>query len=280
MSALGESAKSSAKRVLAGAGWTALRALGRRPDDPRIAVIIYHSAGGGARLSFDPTQLDAHFHAIRRRFSRIATIGELAALPAAGAGTWTAAITFDDGFADNYDFVLPLLERHRLKATFFICTGFVDGLCDIGGRRKSYAGLKPMRWDQVRRLAAAGMEIGAHTVSHPLLARLCAREQEGEMVASKERLEDQIGRPVASFAIPYGNRGTYTPETLALAARHFRACCTTRFSTNPAEPRRRNGMVVLDRVGPAPGDPPERLIEQSTGRWDAMRFMQRGRTTA
>jgi peptidoglycan/xylan/chitin deacetylase (PgdA/CDA1 family) len=269
--------KASVKRVVAGCGWTALRALGRRPDDPRIAVVMYHSAGADAPLSLDRSLLDAHFAALRRRFGRTSTIAELSELSADGASDWIAAITFDDGFKDNRDIVLPLLERHGLKATFFVCTGFVDGKCGIPGRHQSYRGLEPMSWHDVRALAAAGMEIGAHTVTHPLLARLPPSEQEQEMTASKRRLEEEIGRPVVSFALPFGNRGTYTRQTLALAARHFRACCTTRFATNAARPRRVDGMLLLDRVGPSSRDEPGVLMDQLDGRWDAMRIVQRGR---
>jgi peptidoglycan/xylan/chitin deacetylase (PgdA/CDA1 family) len=269
--------KGRVKRVLAHVGWTAIRAFGRRPEDPRIAIVMYHSAGAGARMSIDPALLGRHFAAIRQTFPRVATIGDIAESHRSGTGEWVAAITFDDGFSDNHDLVLPLLERHGLRATFFVCTGFIDGQCEIPGRLKSYSGLRPMRWEHVRKLVAAGMEIGAHTVSHPLLSQLPAREQEREMVASKERLEEQIAASVVSFALPYGNRGTYTAETLTIAARHFRACCTTRCSTNPADPPRLDGMVILDRVGPSPHDSPEILIEQLTGRWDAMRLLQKSR---
>ena len=269
--------KASVKRVVARCGWTALRAMGRRPEDPRIAVVMYHSAGGDAPMSLDRSLLDAHFAAIRRRFGQTSTIAQLAALSPSGAGEWIAAITFDDGFADNHEIVLPLLERHGLKATFFICTGFIDGRSAISGRHQSYRGLKPMSWHDIRALAAAGMEIGAHTVSHPLLARLPPHEQEREMTASKRRLEDEIGDAVVSLALPFGNRGTYTRETLALAARHFRACCTTRFATNAARPRQVDGMLVLDRVAPSPRDAAHVLMEQLDGRWDAMRLVQRGR---
>jgi peptidoglycan/xylan/chitin deacetylase (PgdA/CDA1 family) len=273
-------AKALAKRQLAALGWTVLRCAGRRPGDPRIAVVIYHSAGAAARGSIAAAVLDMNFAAIRQRFARCATVSELAHLPPDGAGEWTACITFDDGYEDNYGVVLPLLQRHGLSATFFICTGFVDGRCGIPGRYRAYAGLRPKAWRDVRALAAAGMEIGAHTDTHPVLARLPPAQQEHEMLASKRRIEDELGRAVTSFALPYGNRGTYTAATLDLAARHFSACCTTRAATNPALPQRRGGMVVLDRVGPSPDDSAALVLDKLSGRWDAMRLFQRSRRTA
>jgi hypothetical protein len=273
-------AKALAKRQLAALGWSVLRCAGRRPGDPRVAVVIYHSAGAAAPGSIAAARLDRHFAAIRQRFATCATVSELGLLPAAGVREWTVCITFDDGYEDNYGVVLPLLQRHGLSATFFLCTGFVDGRCGIPGRYRAYAGLRAMDWRQVRALAAAGMEIGAHTDTHPVLARLPPAQQDHEMLASKRRIEDELGRAVTSFALPYGNRGTYTEATLDLAAQHFAACCTTRAATNPAAPQRRGGLMVLDRIGPARDDSAELVLDKLSGRWDAMRLFQRSRRTA
>ena len=73
--------KALAKRRLAALGWSVLRCAGRRPDDPRVAVVMYHSAGGGARASIAPAILDSHFAAIKGRFARAITVSELARRP-------------------------------------------------------------------------------------------------------------------------------------------------------------------------------------------------------
>lgn len=271
--------KEMAKRRLAGVGWTVLRLAGRRSDEPRIAVVMYHSAGGASAMSLPIDVIDAHFAAIRN-FGPSLTVAELSQLPQEENDDRLVCITFDDGFDDNQRVVLPLLVRHGLKATFFICSGFVDGTCDVPSRGGAYKGLPPMNWAQVRDLAQSGMEIGAHSVSHRLLAGLSLAEQENEMVQSKRRIEEEVGSQVVSFAIPYGNRGTYTNATLALAARHFRACCTTRFATNSMRLRRHDGMIVLDRVQPFPTDTAGDLQAKLSGRWDAMRVLQRGRRRA
>jgi peptidoglycan/xylan/chitin deacetylase (PgdA/CDA1 family) len=269
--------KERVKRGLAGLGWRVLRLTGRRPETPRIPVIMYHSVGGGGRASLAPEVAAAHFEAIRDRYARCVTISELAALPVGGSQEWLPAITFDDGYEDNHRVVLPLLRRLGLKATFFVCSGFIDGRASIAGRWGFYQGLRPMTWAQVRELADAGMEIGAHTDTHPLLARLPVDQQEREMLHSKERIEREVGRPVVSFAVPYGSRGTYSRATLSMAARHFQVCCTTRFATNPARPRRFGQMMLLDRLQAAPEEVAEIVIEKMSGRWDAMRVLQRSR---
>jgi len=69
-------------------------------------------------------------------------------------------------------------------------------------------------WDGVRALADAGIEIGSHAVSHAVLSRLDVGAANDEIHASKQRLEREIGRPVAGFAFPNGRRGDFLPEHL------------------------------------------------------------------
>ncbi len=71
---------------------------------------------------------------------------------------------------------------------------------------------------QLRELHAAGMTIGAHTVSHPILARLGRAAAQDEITTSKTALEAMIDAPVTLFAYPNGRPGTdYSAETIGLA---------------------------------------------------------------
>lgn len=77
-----------------------------------------------------------------------------------------------------------------------------------------------MRSDDVRQLRAAGMTVGAHTHSHPILARLDAQSAEREIVLGRERLASLIQEPITLFAYPNGRRGEdYTPEHVAIVRR-------------------------------------------------------------
>jgi peptidoglycan/xylan/chitin deacetylase (PgdA/CDA1 family) len=76
-------------------------------------------------------------------------------------------------------------------------------------------------------LAEGGLlEVGAHTVTHPVLSTLPAVVQQQEIRSSKYQLENILGRPVAGFAYPYGFRKDYTAETAAIIqeAGFARAC--------------------------------------------------------
>ena len=71
--------------------------------------------------------------------------------------------------------------------------------------------------DQVRMLARDGLvEVGAHTVSHPVLSALPIGTQEEEIAGSKRKLDRILGQPVTSFAYPFGTRGDYTADTVKL----------------------------------------------------------------
>jgi len=77
-----------------------------------------------------------------------------------------------------------------------------------------------MTWEMVRKLHAAGMTIGAHTVQHHLLARLSEAEQESEIVRSRDRIAIEIGQIPRAFAYPVGSRSAFTDVTKALLERH------------------------------------------------------------
>lgn len=82
----------------------------------------------------------------------------------------------------------------------------VARLCEA--TQMSAPGPLMMNESQVRAVADAGMEVGAHTVSHPILTSLPEDEARREIVHGKGQLEDMIGRPVVSFAYPNGRPKT------------------------------------------------------------------------
>jgi len=75
------------------------------------------------------------------------------------------------------------------------------------------------KWDELREMAANGIEIGAHTVTHPILSRL--QDPAFEMLESKRRIEEELQRPVPHFAYPNGLWRDFGVDAVRIARAHF-----------------------------------------------------------
>jgi len=189
-----------------------------------------------------------------------------------------ACITFDDGYANNAEVALPILQKYGVVATFFIAAGFINGgmmwndklielirrapgseldlneigfgtfqigtlkqrqktLCTVVEKFKylphdeKHARLEElchlvsvtlpqnvmMTAEQIKQLHLAGMEIGGHTVNHPILTRLDRETAYTEIENGKKILEEIVQAPVRLFAYPNGKPGQdYSPDHVAI----------------------------------------------------------------
>jgi len=120
----------------------------------------------------------------------------------------------------------PLAERMRIVDELFRAAGGDErALCD-----QLY-----LSWDEVRELDRAGIELGAHTVSHEILARLEPVAAAREIRDSKASLERGLGHPVRSFAYPFGRRWDYSPAAKeAVRASGLASATCTHAGTNGA----------------------------------------------
>jgi peptidoglycan/xylan/chitin deacetylase (PgdA/CDA1 family) len=115
-----------------------------------------------------------------------------------------AAITFDDGYVDTLENALPVLQKYGFSATcYFISqrTGQYNDWDDAAlNVRKAL-----MSDDQIRAWSTAGMEVGAHSRTHPRLTNCHERELQDEIVGCKADLEAVIGSSITQFCYPYGD---------------------------------------------------------------------------
>jgi peptidoglycan/xylan/chitin deacetylase (PgdA/CDA1 family) len=161
-----------------------------------------------------PRLLRRHVHWLRRRGYRLVTFGELVARSSAGSGDGYAALTFDDGLADN----LALIEL-GVPATVFAVSGW------LGGEHPEAPGARMLSAEGLRRLYAAGVEIGGHTASHADLTRLGSEAARDELARGRAELEAIVDAPVTSAAYPYGRANAETVR--ACSAAGFLAACRT-----------------------------------------------------
>jgi peptidoglycan/xylan/chitin deacetylase (PgdA/CDA1 family) len=72
-----------------------------------------------------------------------------------------------------------------------------------------------MTWDQVREMGANGIEFGSHTLTHPIMTRIPHEQVKRELVESKQLIEQEIGKPVVTFAYPNGGPEDFNPGIIA-----------------------------------------------------------------
>jgi peptidoglycan/xylan/chitin deacetylase (PgdA/CDA1 family) len=202
----------------------------------RLPVLTYHAIDSRASVISVPPE------EFRRQLETLARFGRTG-VSLADAFTHSGhhgrfppgavVLTFDDGYLSVLSEALPAMQELGFRGTVFVISGLV-GLNGAAARdRNRYIDRDLLGWSQLAELAAAGFEIGSHTVWHPDLRRLDAPGLERELRDSRAELEQRLQRPVASFAYPFG----YVNAAVAAAAAvHYRRACTTRLGVNLPRP--------------------------------------------
>ncbi|MFO7694295.1 MAG: polysaccharide deacetylase family protein [Vicinamibacterales bacterium] len=210
---------------------------------PRVPILAYHAVGDGpAPLSMPPGRFREHLHSLRDGGWRTLSLAEL--LVGHARGGWPArrvVLTFDDGFAHLDSQAWPEIARLGFTAILFAVSGRLGGRSDWPGWPPAVEPFRMMDAHALRDAADAGIEIGAHSVSHPRLSRTPAERVEREIADSQAHLEDAVGRPVRAFAYPFGDA---PPAAVDAVARHFDAG----FGIELAFATARSRVAVIERI--------------------------------
>jgi peptidoglycan/xylan/chitin deacetylase (PgdA/CDA1 family) len=126
----------------------------------------------------------------------------------------TCAITFDDGYMDNWALGLPLLKQLNVSATVFVVTRDIGKTSNIWPESGEKLPSDLMDWKHLRQLEDAGWEIGSHASEHIHLARKTPDEQRRIIEASWDDFLAHLGKHPTSFAYPYGSFSTSTVQIL------------------------------------------------------------------
>lgn len=276
-----------------------------------LSILIFHRVLAAPDNLF-PDEPDARRFAeilgwVGRDFNVVPLATGVAELLAGKLPPRALAITFDDGYADNYTVALPVLQRFGMHATFFVASSFLDGgrmwndtiiesirkcpserlhLDELGAfdlssdvaRRRAIDSLLPalkylapaerlerVEWisersgvspsddlmmssNQLRSLHLAGMAVGGHTRTHPILARLHDDAARQEIEGGKADLEAIIGQRLTLFAYPNGKPDTDYDARHAAMVRN--AGFETAVSTAPGIARPTSDCLQLPRFTP------------------------------
>jgi peptidoglycan/xylan/chitin deacetylase (PgdA/CDA1 family) len=168
-------------------------------------ILMYHGVAEVAddpnRLCVTPGRFAEQMAWLERHKLRGVAMGTLLDAIRAGRERGLVGITFDDGYRSVLESALPELQRRGFSATAFIISGRLGGTnCWDEGPSWPL-----MTADEVGKVAAAGIEIGAHGASHTRLAGASAGELAAEISGSRATLAALLGADIRGFAYPYGS---------------------------------------------------------------------------
>lgn len=208
-----------------------------------VPVLTFHSIdGSGSPVSTSPEAFERLIAYLGRRgYKGLSLQAAVSCLREGKLPEDGLVITFDDGYLNNLTHAAPVLARHGFTATVFVATGYCGKTNAWPDQNSSIPELPMMTWDQLREIRSWGIDLGAHTHTHPRLTRVEIPEAEAEMLRSKREIEDHIGEPVTLFAYPYGDMNS---AVRVCVSRHFDGAMGTR----PGRLRPGIDLHALERI--------------------------------
>ena len=257
----------------------------------RVTILLYHAVA--------PDVLDRHLHALKRVYTFVAMKDYLEAREGGRPLPPKALVlTLDDGHASNRA-LLPVLEKHGVRATVFLCTRIVgtrrrfwfehppakretatlktlpdmerlERMRALGfDEDREYEDRQALTWEEVAEMRA-WVDFQPHSRFHPILPRCSDERAREEIVRSKKDLEDR-GYPADVFAYPNGD---YTAREARLAREAGYRCALT---IDPGFNAAATDPFLLKRIGVPDGGGTSELLVRASGIWSRLRVLFKGR---
>ncbi|MDD5496288.1 MAG: polysaccharide deacetylase family protein [Candidatus Omnitrophica bacterium] len=200
-----------------------------------VPVLMYHSIderAGETKLSVTPESFARQMEFLKKNNYNVVGLDKIAAYMQGEEKVppKTVAITFDDGYYNNYKYAFPALKKYNLPATIFVITDKIG--------RDGWVG-----WKEIKEMADFGiMTIGSHTKSHVWLPTLDDKRLKAEIYGSKDILEKGLGRRVDYFCYPLGGYDERVKEYVKEAG--YKGAC----ATNPGRFKPADDIYAIKRV--------------------------------
>lgn len=175
-------------------------------------------------------------------------------------------LTFDDGYLSNKIVAEEILEPLGIKALFFIISDFVD--IQKAQIKKFisdniYPSLSikqvpdfwvPMRRKDLEVLLRKGHSVGGHTKTHAKLSQIDSIDRlQDEILISKKKLEDKLGKNIKHFAYTFGDLGSFSKDALKVAREHYEFIHTGLRGNNKISPNS-NWAIRRESISPTDSD--------------------------
>lgn len=248
---------------LVACGISELSALRRMFSAPRtgLRILMYHAVGSPALgddlgiFTISPSLFEKHV-ALLAEYAKVTSLAE--PLPAQG-DSLTVAVTFDDGYADNLRVAAPILEKYGIPFTVFASADLV--------RNHTRHFLCPA--DLVELANHPMATVGSHGSTHVPITECDNAELREEVEGSKGYLEDLIGKPIATFAYPYGAADQRTRNAVKDAGYLSGVCSYSNINAPSRDP------FLLCRTAILSHDSPRIFRQKLHGDWDWYHLRQR-----
>ena len=199
-------------------------------------VLCYHavSTEWPIGLAVRPDSLERQVAMLLRRGYTPTTFWEIVHQPPAPR---SFAVTFDDGWVSVLRDGFPILDHLGVPATVFVAAGLVDThenplqgrVLDEWQGGPHQDELYCLAWDKLQLLAESGWEIGAHSMTHPLLTTVDDDRLDWELRESKRRCEEMLGAPCRTMAYPTGDFDARVERAASAAGYEAAAALPKRF---------------------------------------------------
>lgn len=203
----------------------------------RIPILMYHQISSGPDCMWVETSaFRAQMQYLHEQGIHTITLSQAAALLQGHYDTSKMVVlTFDDGYDTFYQHAWPILQEFNQTATVFVISGLVGN--------PGY-----MNWDQIKFLSLQGIEIGGHTLTHPLLPDMSAPSAQKEIEQDKTNIEAQLGQAISSFCYPTGRYNGQIQRMLVEAGYEHAVTMVQREATS------QDRLLLLPRWGVYQGD--------------------------
>ena len=205
-------AKKLARAGVALGSWASgsLLVRGRMASSPRVRVLMYHRFRDARRDPFSvrPAEFERQMRWLAEHRLAVSP-DELAAFIAGRQSLpdGSVVVSVDDGFRDFLTEALPIMREHGIPGICFVPVAEIADHSNGGGADAR------LTWNDLETLSSAGIAIGSHSYEHRSLGRMSQSDAYEQAHLSRTELERRLGRPVVTFAYPFGTRADYNDGT-------------------------------------------------------------------